>query len=202
MGLCGTLEEIAGVTVVGQASSGEEAIRAVREIEPDIVLMDIRMPGMGGIEATRRILAGGSRAKVIIITAVNDDVHPRKLLKAGVCGYITKNTGGDEISAAITAVNKGEIYISPSIAREMILKDLSPGQADSPLSQLSERELQIAQMITSGHRAGEVAAILNISAKTINSHKYRIYEKLGVNNDVELTLAAVKYGLVDPNDVL
>ena len=202
MGLCGTLEEIPTVVVAGQASTGEEALQFVRQNSPDIVLMAIRMPGIGGIEATRRILMGGSRSKVIIITAVNDDVHPRKLLKAGASGYITKNTGVDEISDAINSVSSGNIYISPSIAREMILKELSPGQEDSPLAQLSERELQIAQMITSGHRAGEVAAILNISAKTINTHKYRIYEKLGVHNDVELTLAAVKYGLVDPNDVI
>lgn len=202
MGLCGTLEEISGIVVIGQASNGEDAIQAVRTHKPDIVLMDIRMPGIGGIEATRRILLGGAESKVIIITAVNDDVHPRKLLKAGASGYITKNTDVDEISAAIKAVTSGNIYISPSIAREMILKDLSPGLADSPLAVLSERELQICQMITSGHRAGEVAAILNISAKTINTHKYRIYEKLGVHNDVELTLAAVKYGLVDPNEVI
>ena len=202
MGLCGTLNEVPGVSVVGEAASGEEAVKVAKELRPEIVLMDIRMPGMGGIEATRRILAGNADVRVMIITAVNDDVHPRKLLKAGVCGYITKNTGAEEIAAAIRAIKRGEIYISPSIAREMILKELSPGQAESPLAQLSERELQVAQMITSGHRAGEVAAILNISAKTINTHKYRIYEKLGVSNDVELTLAAVKYGLVDPNDLI
>ncbi len=202
MGLCSTLEEIPGVVIVGQAATGEEAIQSVRTLKPNIVLMDIRMPGMGGIEATRRILISGSESKVIIITALDDDVHPRQLLKAGASAYITKNTGVDEITQALNMVIAGEIYISPSIARNMVLKDLSPGQENSPLAQLSERELQIAQMITSGHRAGEVAAILNISSKTINTHKYRIYEKLGVTNDVELTLTAVKYGLVDPNEVL
>jgi len=202
MGLCGTLEEVPGVVVIGQASTGEEAIDCVRRLKPDVVLMDIRMPGIGGVEATKRILLSGTDTKVIIITAVNDDVHPGKLLKAGVSGYITKNTSVDEISIAISTVASGGVYVSPCIAQQMIVKGLAPGQESSPLALLSERELQVAQMITSGHRAGEVAAILNISAKTINTHKYRIYDKLGVSNDVELTLAAVKYGLVDPNEIL
>ncbi len=202
MGLCGTLEEVVGVRVIGQAADGEEAIRAVRELQPDVVLMDIRMPGIGGVEATRRILASGNASRVIIITAVNDDVHPTRLLKAGAAGYITKNSDVEEIGRAIRQVISGEIYVSPGIAQLLVVKGLKPGQASSPLALLSERELQIAQMITSGHRAGQVAAILNVSAKTINTHKYRIYEKLGVNNDVELTLAAVKYGLVDPNEVI
>ena len=202
MGLVGTLETVPGVRVIGQAGTGEEALDVVRDLKPDVVLMDIRMPGIGGVEATRRILASGHRTKVIIITAVNDDVHPGQLLKAGASGYITKNTSASDINMAIKKVCSGDIYISPAIAQEMMIKGLAPGQESSPLGLLSERELQIAEMITSGHRAGEVAAILNISTKTINTHKYRIYEKLGVSNDVELTLAAVKYGLVDPNEVL
>lgn len=202
MGLCGTLEDIPGVVVIGQAANGEEAIVATRKYSPDVVLMDIRMPGIGGVEATRRITQTGARTKVIIITAVNDDVHPRKLIQAGASGYITKNTSVDEVATAIKTVMGGNIYISPCIAQQLVLSDLAPGQMASPLALLSERELQIAQMITSGHRAGEVAAILNISAKTINTHKYRIYEKLGVSNDVELTLAAVKHGLVDPNEII
>lgn len=94
------------------------------------------------------------------------------------------------------------MYISPAIAQQLVLKRLDPEQESSPLATLSQRELQIAQMITSGHRANEVAAVLNISPKTINTYKYRIYDKLGVTNDVQLTLAAVKFGLVDPDEVL
>lgn len=202
MGVCGVLEKIPSVEVIGQAASGEEAIDKVRTLEPNVVLMDIRMPGIGGIEATRRIINSGSDAKVIIVTAVNDDVHPAKLLKAGAAGYITKSSVANEVPSAIQTVLAGNIYVSPAIAQLMVIKNLSPGQMASPLANLSERELQIAQMITSGHRTGEVAATLNISTKTISTHKYRIYEKLGVGNDVELTLAAVKYGLVDPSEVL
>ena len=202
MGLCGLLESVPGVTVVSQAASGEEALEKVRADSPDIVLMDIRMPGMGGIEATKRIVFSHGSVRVIVVTAFNDDVYPNKLLKAGAAGYITKNADSSEIAQAISVVMAGEVYVSPSIAQMMVVSGLRPGQESSPLAQLSERELQIAQMITSGHRAAEVAGIFSISPKTINTHKYRIYEKLGVTNDVELTLAAVKYGLIDPSEIL
>ncbi|MFA5493363.1 MAG: response regulator [Porticoccaceae bacterium] len=202
MGLCGLLGSVPGVTVVSEAASGEEALERVREARPDVVLMDIRMPGMGGIEATKRIVLSHTQVRVIIVTAFNDDVYPNKLLKAGAAGYITKNADCHEIAQAISMVMAGAVYVSPSIAQMMVISGLRPGQESSPLAQLSQRELQIAQMITSGYRAAEVAGILNISPKTINAHKYRIYEKLGVGNDVELTLAAVKYGLVDPSEIL
>lgn len=202
MGLCGLLDSVPGVSVVSEAASGEEALERVREARPDVVLMDIRMPGMGGIEATKRIVLKHAQVRVIIITAFNDDVYPNKLLKAGAAGYITKNADCHEIAQAISMVMAGAVYVSPSIAQLMVINGLRPGQESSPLAQLSQRELQIAQMITSGYRAAEVAGILNLSPKTINAHKYRIYEKLGVGNDVELTLAAVKYGLVDPSEIL
>jgi DNA-binding NarL/FixJ family response regulator len=202
LGICGMLEEVDRAMVVGQAASGEEALQKVRALEPDIVLMDLRMPGIGGLEATRRILQSHPGVKVIVISAITDDIYPHRMLKAGAAGYITKNADCEEISEAIECVLRGRIYVSPSIAQQMVVHGLSPGQEPSPMANLSQRELQIAQMITSGHRAAEVAAILNISPKTINTYKYRIYDKLGVRNDVELTLTAVKYGLVDPGEVL
>ncbi|HEY8385554.1 MAG TPA: response regulator [Porticoccaceae bacterium] len=202
LGLCGLLREVPGVGAISEAASGEEALVKVRAEAPDVVLMDIRMPGMGGLEATRRIVLNHALVKVIVVTAFNDDVYPNKLLKAGAAGYITKNADGREIAQAIAMVMSGSIYVSPSIAQQMVVSGLRPGQESSPLALLSQRELQIAQMITSGYRAAEVAGILNISPKTINAHKYRIYEKLSVTNDVELTLAAVKYGLVDPSEIL
>lgn len=202
LGLCGLLREVPGVGAISEAVSGEEALVKVRAEAPDVVLMDIRMPGMGGLEATRRIVLNHALVKVIVVTAFNDDVYPNKLLKAGAAGYITKNADGREIAQAIAMVMSGSIYVSPSIAQQMVVSGLRPGQESSPLALLSQRELQIAQMITSGYRAAEVAGILNISPKTINAHKYRIYEKLSVTNDVELTLAAVKYGLVDPSEIL
>ena len=159
------------------------------------------MPGIGGLEATQRILSQQPNTKVIVISAFNDDVYPMTLLKAGASGYITKNADTDEIKTAIETVLLGKVYVSPRLAQMMVVNGLS-NQSESPLSLFSPRELQIAELITNGKRANDVAETLNISPKTINTYKYRIYEKLGVSNDVELTLAAVKHGLVDPSEVI
>lgn len=202
LAICGLVESVAGVVVVGECKSGEEALLAARELKPDIIFMDIRMPGMGGLEATRRLLASNSELKIIVISALSEDIYPAQFLRAGACGYITKNADHGEIQQALETVIDDRVYVSPEIAQLMVVSGLASGQEESPLAQLSQRELQIAQMITSGHRPNDVAGVLNISPKTINTYKYRIFEKLGVRNDVELTLAAVKFGLVDPDDVI
>jgi two-component system, NarL family, invasion response regulator UvrY len=201
VGICRLLAEVPDLTVVGQAGSGEEAITMVRDLVPNIVFMDIRMPGIGGLEATQRILSQHPEIKVIVVSAFNDEVYPAKLLKAGASGYITKNADTDEIKIAVQTVLSDNIYVSPQLAQMLVVSGMS-NNAKSPLAQLSQRELQIAELITSGKRANDVAVTLNISPKTINTYKYRIYEKLGVSNDVELTLAAVKYGLVDPSEII
>lgn len=201
-GICGLLEVIPGTQVVGQAASGEDALIMTRQLKPDVVFMDIRMPGIGGLEATRRLLASNTGLKVIVVTSLNDDNYPVHLLKAGAAGYITKSADSLEIRRALDTVIDDRVYVSPEVAQLLVVKGLSSDQEKSPLAQLTQRELQIAQMITSGHRANEVAGILNISPKTINSYKYRIYDKLGVTNDVELTLMAVKHGLVNPSELV
>jgi len=201
MGVCRLLADVPNLTVAGQASSGEDAISMVRDLVPDIVFMDIRMPGIGGLEATRRILSQHPEIKVIVISAFNDEVYPVTLLKAGASGYITKNADTEEIKTAVQTVLSGNVYVSPQLAQMLVVSGMS-NNAKSPLTQLSQRELQIAELITSGKRANDVAETLSISPKTINTYKYRIYEKLGVTNDVELTLAAVKYGLVDPSEII
>jgi DNA-binding NarL/FixJ family response regulator len=202
MGICSLIESTPGVEVIGQGSSGEQALALTRDLNPDIVFMDIRMPGIGGLEATHRLMLANPGLKVIVVSVFADDTYPAQLLKAGAAGYITKQADREEIQRALQTVIEDGIYVSPAIAQLMVVKGLKPDQQGSPLATLSRRELQIAQMIGSGHRANEVAAVLNISPKTINTYKYRIYEKLGVGNDVELALATVKYGLIDPNDVL
>lgn len=201
LGICRLLTDVPDITVVGQAGSGEEAISLVKDLSPDIVFMDIRMPGIGGLEATRRILARQPETKVIVVSAFNDDVYPAILLKAGAYGYITKNADTEEIKTAVQTILANKIYVSPQLAQMLVVSGMANSEK-SPLSELSQRELQIAELITSGKRANNVAETLSISPKTINTYKYRIYEKLGVTNDVELTLAAVKYGLVDPSEVI
>lgn len=200
LGICGLLDQIPEVEVIGECASGEQALSLVRNLEPDIVFMDIRMPGMGGLAATDRLLTLKPDLKVIVISAFNEELYPAQLLKAGAAGYITKNADHHQIQEAIEKVLADEVYVSPSIAQKLVINGLVEGQESSPFAALSKRELQIAQMICSGYRPAKVAAVLNISPKTINTHKYRIFEKLHVANDVELTLAAVKHGLVDPND--
>ncbi len=202
MGICGLIDDIDGVVVAGECASGEEALGMVRELRPDIVFMDIRMPGMGGLEATDRLLASHPDLKVIVISAFNDEIYPTQLLKAGAVGYITKNAEHDEIRQAVRKVLAGEVYVSAAIAQQLVINGLSSGQESSPFARLSKRELQITQMICSGHRPNKIAAVLNVSPKTINAHKYRVFEKLNVHNDVELTLLAVKYQLVDPDEIL
>lgn len=202
MGICSLIGSMPGVSVIGQGSSGEQALSLARELNPDIVFMDIRMPGIGGLEATRRLLLANPGLKVIVVSVFADDTYPAQLLKAGAAGYLTKQADRDEIQRALQTVIEDGTYVSPAIAQLMVVKSLKPDQQGSPLATLSRRELQIAQMIGSGHRANEVAAVLNISPKTITTYKYRIYDKLGVGNDVELALAMVKYGLIDPNEVL
>lgn len=201
VGICRLLTDVPDITVVGQAGSGEEAISLVKDLSPDIVFMDIRMPGIGGLKATRRILARQPETKVIVVSAFNDDVYPATLLKAGAYGYITKNADTEEIKTAVQTILANKIYVSPQLAQMLVVSGMANSEK-SPLSELSQRELQIAELITSGKRANDVAETLSISPKTINTYKYRIYEKLGVTNDVELTLAAVKYGLVDPSEVI
>lgn len=202
MGICGIIGQVSGVKVIGQAASGEQALGMARELRPDIVIMDIRMPGMGGIEATRRLLAANPGLKVIVVTMVDDDIRPAHLLKAGAVGYITKRTDREEMQRALQTILEGGVYVSAEIAQQLLASSFKPASTGSPFASLSQRELQIAQMIGSGHRCGEIAAVLSISPKTINTYKYRIFDKLGVGNDVELALAAVKARLVDPDEVL
>ncbi len=152
-GICRLIGQVPDVVVIGEASSGEDAIVKAVELCPDIIFMDLRMPGIGGAEATRRILAAQASIKVIIVTAVNDEIHPAKMLKAGACAYVTKKADSSEIAQALEEVSEGRIYVSPMLAQQMVVHGLQAGQAESPFLELSQRELQIAQMITNGHPA-------------------------------------------------
>ncbi|MDM3871654.1 response regulator [Porticoccus sp. W117] len=202
LGIRRLLAEVEDIEIVAEGTSGEEAIDLVRDHKPDVVFMDIRMPGMGGIEATSRLTSLFPEVIVIGLSAASDELYPTKMLRAGARGYIAKNADASEVRSALDTVMAGDSYISPEVARQMAVGSLKGVEGGSPFAQLTERELQIAQMITSGYRANEVAAIIKISPKTINTHKYRIYDKIGVSNDVELTLAAVRHGLVDPSESL
>lgn len=197
MGIVRMLQDVEGFSVVGEAKTGEEAVQLARKHEPSVVLMDVKMPGIGGLEATKKILAVNEQTRIIAVTGVSDDLYADRLLKAGASGYVTKESGFDEIIAAIKKVIKGGRYMSPEIAQQLALKNFS-GDADrSPFEGLSERELQTAVMISSGMKVNDIAEAFCISPKTVNSYRYRIFEKLEINSDVELALLAVKHKLLD-----
>ncbi len=196
VGVKSLLESINGIKVIGEAQNGEEAIAAARKLGPDIVLMDLQMPGMGGLEATKKLAHYVPDTKVIALTVCEEEPFPTRLIQAGAMGYVTKGCGKDEMVQAIRAVNSGQRYISPKIAQKIALQNLTQGQK-SPLESLSERELQIMIMITNGQKAPEIADILCISPKTVNSYRYRIFAKLNINTDVELARLALRLGLVE-----
>ena len=193
------LADASSIKVIGEAGRGEDAVAYVRDEAnrmPDVILMDIQMPGIGGMEATRKILHLNPDIKIIALTAYVDEPFPSRLLQAGAAGYLTKDTGADEMIQAIRAVNAGQRYISPGIAQQLALKRFVSGET-SPLDVLSERELQVMLMITQGVKVQDISEKLHLSPKTVNSYRYRLFEKLGVTSDVELTHLAIRLGLIE-----
>lgn len=203
-GISRMLADNPDIKVIGEAASGEEAIDAVRAERPDIVLMDIRMPGIGGLEATRKILRLDDSIRVIVVTACADDPYPTRVMQAGATAYITKGADIREMVRAIRMAHTGQRYISPEIAQKMALKqlggDTEEGQ-ESLFDRLSERELQIAMMVVDCQKVQDISDKLCLSPKTVNSYRYRIFEKLEISSDVELALMAVRFGLLDANKV-
>jgi two-component system, NarL family, invasion response regulator UvrY len=191
------IENEPGMKVVAEAKSGEEAIKQGREHNPQVVLMDVKMPGIGGYEATRKLLRIDPDVKVLILTICTNDLYPARLLQVGAAGYMTKDASPSEMIQAIRAVHAGQRYISPTIASKLAFKHVHDVQ-ETAFEALSERELQVTLMITLGMTVQEIAEKLCLSPKTINSYRYRIFEKLSVKNDVELTLMAIRHGLVEP----
>jgi DNA-binding NarL/FixJ family response regulator len=190
------LDTVQGIKVVGEANSGEEALIQARKLLPDVVLMDVRMPGIGGYEATRKLIRVHPDMKVLVVTVCDNDFYPARLLQVGAAGYLTKGATMEEMVQAIRSVHHGQRYISPDIAARLAFRHVSD-EDDSPFKSLSERELQVVLMITKGMKVQDIAAKLFLCAKTINSYRYRTFEKVGVKNDVELTLMAMKHKLID-----
>lgn len=190
------LDDTRGISVIAEASTGEEAIRQVREHKPDVVLMDVNMPGIGGLEATRKIIQSYPDLRVIVVTIHVDEPYPTRLLEAGASGYLTKGCAVDEIVTAIRVVHQGERYIGADIARQLALSML-PGGERSPFDKLSQREMQVMLMVTQGHNIQDISDKLCLSPKTVSTYRYRLYEKLGVDNDVELTHLAMRHGMIE-----
>jgi len=158
--------------------------------------MDMNMPGIGGLEATRKILRIRPDVRIIVLTIHSENPFPTKVMQAGAAGYLTKGAAPDEMIQAIRLVHSGQRYISPEIAQQMALSQFASAD-ENPFKSLSERELQIMMMITKGQKVTDISEQLNLSPKTVNSYRYRLFSKLGINGDVELTHLAIRYGMLD-----
>jgi two-component system invasion response regulator UvrY len=192
------LQDVSEYDVIGEVKSGEEAIRIIRQSSPNVVLMDVKMPGMGGLEATKKIHAIDPNIRVIAVTSSDDDLYPERLMKAGAMGYITKGASLEEMISAINSVCKGVPFMSNDIAQQVALKNFGGKQGGAtPFESLSERELQTAVMIANGKKVKEIANTFCVSPKTVNSYRYRIFDKLKINSDVELALLAVRHSVLE-----
>ena len=197
MGLRKMLPETNGFSIVAEAENGEQAVDLARDLLPNVVLMDVLMPGIGGIEATARIRRMNRDVRVIALTACDLNPFPLQMLRAGATGYLTKGVHQDELHLAIRKVYAGRRYVCSEVAQQLAVEAFDSGQG-SPFNRLSGREMQILLMIINCVKVTEISANLHLSPKTINSYRYRVFDKLGVSSDVELTLLAVRYGLIRP----
>lgn len=196
------LSEIEDISISGEAKSGEEAVQLARKNPPDIVLMDVRMPGIGGLEATRRILehANNNGPQVIGLSGYNDSSYPGLFMRAGARGYITKDVGVDDLVAAIYQVHRGEAYLSPAVAERVA--QMGAQTNENPFDGLSERELQIAMLLVECYTVADIVKLLGISIKSVNSYRFRVFEKLDIKTDVELTLLALRHSMIAPENAL
>ena len=203
MGIRRLLENLPDMTVVAEAENGETALALVRTHKPDVVLLDMKMPGIDGWEVTRRLNKTHPNVKVIVVTTANlDPTFPGRLLQLGAMGYLTKESDADEMAMAIRRVYKGDKYLCAEIAQQMAISSLQAPQ-ETPFDSLSEREMQVMLMITRGMTVPEISETLFLSPKTVNGYRYRMFEKLMVKNDVELTFLAMKYRIIErPADLV
>ena len=182
--------------VIAEAESGEAGIKSYKEYNPDITIMDITMPGIGGLEAIERILAHDKNAKILVLSAHEDSVHPKRALNAGALGYLTKRSAAEELIKAIRSVQKGTKYLESSIAQQMALTQLS-GE-NNPVEVLSDREFEVFIALAKGKSTNEIAETICLSPRTVGTHLYNIKQKLNANNSAEIALIAIRCGLLEP----
>lgn len=195
-GIEALLNATGDINVVGVAKSGEEAAQAVVNLSPDVVVMDVNMPGIGGVEASRRILHHNPNIKIIAISVHNDGPIPHQLMKLGVLGFISKGSPVDEMIEGIRKVMEGKRYLCSDVAKNLAFQGLN-GNQGSPFAKLSQREAEVVTLILQGKTIQEMSKMLLLSDKTVNTYRYRLYTKLHVKNDVELTRLAIKFGHID-----
>ncbi len=196
-GVRALLKPVEDIEVVGEAADGLQAVEACRRLQPDVVLMDIAMPGLGGIEAALELKKESSRTRVLVMSQYEDREYVRRMLKAGAAGYVLKKSAGAELAGAIRAVARGGLVLDPEVARAA-MEESSPegGAGGDPYEALTDREKQVLKLVAEGKSNKEVAELLGISVKTAMSHRERVMEKLEVHNRTELVRFAIKRGVI------
>ena len=196
MGFRLLLQGTRDIEVVAEADSGEEAVRQFPEVHPDVVVMDISMPGIGGLEAIGRILAREPSARILVLSAHEDAMHARRVLKAGAAGYLTKRSAAEELMQAIRQVAQGKTFLEGNIAQQLAMQQLSGEK--SPVDMLSEKEFKVFLALARGQSVAEIAEVLSLSPRTIGTHLYNIKQKLSASNQAELAIIAMRAGLIQP----
>jgi two-component system invasion response regulator UvrY len=196
MGFRLLLEGSPDIRVVAEAESGEDAVRRVQEVKPQVVVMDLSMPGIGGLEALSRILARDPAAKILVLTAHEDAMHAKRVLKAGALGYLSKRSAPEALIQAIRQVMQGRTFLEPAIAQELAVQQVTGER--TPVDMLSEKEFKVFLALAKGQSVADIAEVLSLSPRTIGTHLYNIKQKLGASNSAELAIIAMRHGLMDP----
>ena len=196
MGFKMLLESDTDIKVVAEAESGETAVKMYMEHKPDVVVMDITMPGIGGLEATDRIIAKDGSARILVLSAHEDSVHPKRVLNAGAMGYLTKRSAAEELIKAIRTVAGRKMYLEASIAQQMAIQQLNGEK--NPVDVLSDREFEVFMALAKGETTNQIAETLSLSPRTVGTHLYNIKQKLNAGNSAEIALIAMRSGLIDP----
>jgi two-component system invasion response regulator UvrY len=183
------------IEVVGEADSGEAAYQRYPELKPDVIVMDLSMPGMGGIEAVRRLVARDKSVRVLALSAHEDTAHPKRVLKAGASGYLSKRGAPEALIDAVRTVAAGRMYLDAEIAQKLAMQDVTGSQ--NPVEALSEREFEVFIHLARGASVNQIAETLHLSSSTVGTHLYNVKQKLGASNQAELTLIALRNGLIE-----
>ena len=190
------LQEAVDMEVVGEAEDGEAGLQLIRQQKPDVVVCDLHLPGLSGLDVTERVIKAQYGCNVVIVSMQTDGPMPRRLLDAGAKGYISKACPGEELLNAIRDVSRGKRYLGADIARNLAMAAVNGDS--SPFDQLMPREVAVARLLVRGSRGKDIAEQLSLSAKTVSTHKTRLYEKLEINDLASLTRLASRYGLLEP----
>ncbi len=195
-GLRRLLDDVDGLSVIGEAGNGNDAILCVKELNPDVAILDINMPELNGIQATEILRRDHPELRIIIISMHSDELFPQRLLKAGANAYLTKDSGIKEITHAINEVMASRSYICTEVVQKLALAN-NNGDGSSPFKNLSKRELEVLGLMIKGLKVGDISDKLCLSPKTVSTYRYRLLGKLSVQNDIELTKLAMQHGFIE-----